>query len=138
MEETVTLKTHCDEELIVSTSMSPALSRELASSLDMILHRWLWLAILALLLLFKVLQCRKNLPTPPGPQISIFGLWKGIVMPNAFQWLTYAEWKKTYGEALFTFSLALLIFLARRHHFSQHSSKSHPCDQFGRGRPGSP
>ncbi|KAJ7510537.1 cytochrome P450 [Mycena galericulata] len=64
-------------------------------------HLWLGLALLTLVLIYKLLLYRKDLPTPPGPKISVFGLWKGVVMPSAFQWLTYAEWRKTYGDIIF-------------------------------------
>ncbi|KAJ6468321.1 cytochrome P450 [Mycena sanguinolenta] len=47
------------------------------------------------------LRGRRNLPTPPGPRISVFGLRSGVAMPSTFQWLTYAEWRKTYGDLIF-------------------------------------
>ncbi|KAJ7470757.1 cytochrome P450 [Mycena latifolia] len=69
--------------------------------LDYLPHWWLGLALFALLLGFWSLRCRTDLPTPPGPRISVFGLGKGMAMPSAFQWLTYAEWRKTYGDLIF-------------------------------------
>ncbi|KAJ7650960.1 cytochrome P450 [Roridomyces roridus] len=54
------------------------------------------------LLLFKLLCLRKRkLPTPPGPRISFFSWGNTVAMPNSYQWLTYAAWKKTYGDFIF-------------------------------------
>ncbi|KAJ7056727.1 cytochrome P450 [Mycena amicta] len=54
--------------------------------------------VLAIRALFRS-QLRR--PTPPGPRVSMFGLWKGVSMPRTFQWFTYIEWQKTYGELIF-------------------------------------
>ncbi|KAJ7690074.1 cytochrome P450 [Mycena rosella] len=62
---------------------------------------WLGIAFLAFLLGLRSFRRRTDLPTPPGPKISMFGLWKGATMPSAFQWLIYGEWKKTYGDLIF-------------------------------------
>ncbi|KAJ7082882.1 cytochrome P450 [Mycena belliarum] len=62
-------------------------------------HWWLGL-VGAVLVLSLCSRRRKELPTPPGPRISLFGLWNGVAMPSSFQWLTYAEWRKTYGSDL--------------------------------------
>jgi hypothetical protein len=35
-----------------------------------------------------------RLPLPPGPKTAWFG---GIQLPKAYQWLTYAQWKDTFG-----------------------------------------
>ncbi|KAJ7672235.1 cytochrome P450 [Mycena polygramma] len=62
----------------------------------------LLLAVLALAIFSSwLVRYRRLLPTPPGPKISIFGLWSGVSMPSTFQWLTYAEWRKTYGDIIF-------------------------------------
>jgi hypothetical protein len=37
----------------------------------------------------------KRLPLPPGPKTSWFG---GIQLPKAYPWLTYAQWKDTFGS----------------------------------------
>ncbi|KAJ7433101.1 cytochrome P450 [Mycena latifolia] len=52
--------------------------------LDYLPHWWLGLALFALLLGFWSLRCRTDLPTPPGPRISVFGLGKGVAMPARF------------------------------------------------------
>jgi hypothetical protein len=51
----------------------------------------------ALLLLARRLSTShkaKRLPLPPGPKTSWFG---GIELPRTHQWLTYAQWKDTFG-----------------------------------------
>ncbi|KAJ7163889.1 cytochrome P450 [Mycena crocata] len=72
-----------------------------AGELANMLHWWLGLAVLSTAIFFGVLRYRRDHPTPPGPNVSVFGLWSGVQMPNAFQWLTYAEWRKTYGDLIF-------------------------------------
>jgi hypothetical protein len=72
---------------------------------------WLVPAILASMLAFWMTHGVKNLPTPPGPRITFYGLWKGIAMPPTFQWLTNAEWQGTYGTWPASFPLVVpLIF----------------------------
>ncbi|KAJ7183283.1 cytochrome P450 [Mycena filopes] len=63
---------------------------------------WLPAPLLAFLVLFPWLFWRRpRLPTPPGPKISIFSFWSGVTMPTSFQWLTYSEWRKIYGDLIF-------------------------------------
>ncbi|KAJ7199555.1 cytochrome P450 [Mycena haematopus] len=62
----------------------------------------LLLVLLALVLLVSWLVRRRGaLSTPPGPRISVFGFGNGVAMPKTFQWFTYAEWRKTYGDLIF-------------------------------------
>lgn len=39
-------------------------------------------------------------PLPPGPKTSWFGR---VDLPAAYQWLTYAHWKKTYGDIIYIY-----------------------------------
>ncbi|KAJ7284428.1 cytochrome P450 [Mycena rebaudengoi] len=74
----------------------------LQAGLSLVSHEWLSLSLLGLLVArFLLLRGRRSLPTPPGPNVSIFGIWKGVKMPTSYQWLTYCEWKKTYGDMIF-------------------------------------
>ncbi|KAF7330208.1 O-methylsterigmatocystin oxidoreductase [Mycena venus] len=60
------------------------------------------MAFLAVVFLASwLIRRRRALPTPPGPKISVFGWGNGVKMPSTFQWLTYAEWRKTYGDFIF-------------------------------------
>ncbi|RDB29524.1 hypothetical protein Hypma_015428 [Hypsizygus marmoreus] len=41
-----------------------------------------------------------SLPLPPGPKSS----WLGKVsLPQTYQWLTYAEWRQTYGDLIYIY-----------------------------------
>jgi hypothetical protein len=62
-----------------------------------------WLAVFgfvscAFILLARYLSTShkaQRLPLPPGPKASWFG---GIQLPKAYPWLTYAQWKDTFGS----------------------------------------
>jgi len=59
------------------------------------------LGFCALLLLARRLSTShkaKRLPLPPGPKTSWFG---GIELPRTHQWLTYAQWKDTFGDIIY-------------------------------------
>ena len=46
----------------------------------------------------------KNLPLPPGPKkLPIVG--NAMVMPKSFEWVTYAQWSKEYGQISHVFRL---------------------------------
>ncbi|KAJ7116552.1 cytochrome P450 [Mycena epipterygia] len=81
--------------------MSPGACGKFIRHLDGVLYWQFALALLAFVLVLWLLRYRRDLPTPPGPKISLLGLWKGVSMPSAYQWLTYVEWKKTYGDIIF-------------------------------------
>ncbi|KAJ7760655.1 cytochrome P450 [Mycena maculata] len=81
--------------------VSTMLAREITLCLFEMLNWWFGASLLGFVLVSRFLWSRKDLPTPPGPKISVFGLGKGLVMPSAFQWLTYAEWRKTYGDIIY-------------------------------------
>ncbi|KAF8642415.1 hypothetical protein AX16_009680 [Volvariella volvacea WC 439] len=39
-----------------------------------------------------------SLPLPPGPPASWFG---GVQLPQTYPWLTYADWRETYGDIIY-------------------------------------
>ncbi|EIM81798.1 cytochrome P450 [Stereum hirsutum FP-91666 SS1] len=56
------------------------------------------LCILVLLVLRFRPGGTSRLPTPPGPRISWFG---ASFLPKTTPWLTYAQWKNTYGDLVY-------------------------------------
>ncbi|GJE87610.1 cytochrome P450 [Phanerochaete sordida] len=40
----------------------------------------------------------RRLPLPPGPKATWFG---SVGLPREYQWLTYAQWKKIYGDLIY-------------------------------------
>ncbi|EMD42231.1 hypothetical protein CERSUDRAFT_110763 [Gelatoporia subvermispora B] len=58
----------------------------------------LYLACLVLLYFLFRRSKGSRPPFPPGPKASWFG---SVNLPKSYQWVTYAEWRKTYGDLIY-------------------------------------
>ncbi|OCH95809.1 cytochrome P450 [Obba rivulosa] len=71
---------------------------EFAGTARAVLAPCVYLGCLVLLYLFLRRSKRSRLPFPPGPKSS----WRGSVqLPKAYQWFTYADWRKIYGDVIY-------------------------------------
>ncbi|OCH90228.1 CyP450 monooxygenase [Obba rivulosa] len=83
------------------------------------------------LFLTLLLQCGRrksslhHLPLPPGPKpLPLVG--NILDIPTAYQWLTYAEWSKTYGNIVHVkfFGKSLIILGSAKHAFDLFEKRS--------------